>query len=179
MKKHQFTRPKHGAGDFAPFFDWVEPEQHPPVYPLPDKGLIERISAGCEGWMERGGLIVANHFGVKTVKCVREKLGRDEKGNVLWGKLSGVYEEQKQCCPLAPLLDGLPSRFNPLADFALVLNTDHFWVIGFMHGVDKTNAMLTGRRTDYFEESLTYVEGRDAGVKIAERYVKLRGGWDV
>jgi hypothetical protein len=170
MRKHQLTRQsKRGAGDFAPFFDWDESEQSPPVYPMPAEGLVERIAEGCERWIRQGGLIVRFHFGVSTENCKR-----DERGN-----LSGTYKVGKHCCPLAPLLEGLPSRFHPLADFAAVLGVDQFWVIGFVHGVDGTVKTLTGKRADYFEESLTYVEGREAGAQIAERYIHIPGGWEV
>lgn len=175
----RFRPSKRSAGDFAPYFDWSEPEQNPPVYPLPDEGLRERISEGCERWIARGGLIVRYCFGVRTINCVRERLGRDERGETIWGSLSGVYAVDKHCCPLAPLLEGLPSRFQPVADFADVLGVDHFWVIGFLHGVDRTDKMLTGRRADYFAESLTHIEGRKAGEDIAEAYITIMGGWEV
>ncbi len=178
MNRHQFTRPEKGSpGDFQPFFDWAEPERAAPVGELPPEGLVERITSACEEWMRRGGVIVRGSFGVGTVNRRRELRGRDEHGRPVWGGLSGVYATEKYCCPLAPLLDGLPSRFNPVADFARVLGVDHFWVLGFIHGLDKT-VTLTGRRQEYLEESLTYVEGREAGVRIAERFVTLTKGWE-
>lgn len=180
MSRHQIHRQsKANPGDFAPFFDWGEPDAESVVSPMPPEDIAERIAEACERHMLGGGLIVRGAFGVLTVNCKRENKGRDARGQIIWGGISGVYEVKKHCCPLAPLLAGLPSRFNPVADFALVLGVDHLWVLGFIHGVDK-EVLAVGRRLEQLEESLSYVDGRATGVKIAERYViHIQGGWTV
>lgn len=169
--KHQFTRAsKERPGDFAPFFEWADTDHDPPVYPLPEGDLLARISDGCEQWLSEGGSIVRYFFGVKTVNVKRSEDGRI---------ISAFYETLKHCCPLAPLLNGLPSNFNPLADAVRLLGADQYWVIGFVHGIDKTTAMMTGKRSHYFEDSLTYVEGREAGLKIGAKFIGARGGWEL
>jgi hypothetical protein len=178
VSRYQLTRKsKAQPGDFVPFFDWDEPGEVA-IPEMPPEGLVERITAACESHLRGGGLIVRGAFGVETVQRKRENRGRDERGQVIWGGLSGVWAVKKHCCPLAPLLDGLPSRFNPVADFALVLGVDHLWILGFIHGVDR-EAFVIGRRLADFEESLSYVDGRAAGVQIAERFVTVSGGWEV
>ena len=178
MSRHQFTRKsKAGLGDFAPFFEWSE-EREPEVAAILPEGIAERIAAACEDWMRRGGLIVRGTFGVSTVNRRRKNEGRDARGQIIWGGISGEYEVKKHCCPLAPLLEGLPSRFNPMADFAAALGVDHLWVVGFIHGVDK-EVFAVGKRQGQLEESLSYVDGRAVGVKIAERYVIHLDGWEV
>jgi hypothetical protein len=179
VSRHQFTRQsRHNPGDFAPFFDWAE-EREPEVGSAPPEGIAERIGAACEDWMRRGGLIVRGTFGVGTVNRVRENRGRDERGQIIWGGITGTYAVNKHCCPLAPLLEGLPSRFNPVADFAAVLGVDHLWAVGFIHGVDK-EVVAVGKRLGVLEESLSYVDGRACGAKIAERFVThIQGGWEV
>lgn len=179
MSRHQFTRgSKAQLGDFLPFFDWDEQATEPVVPAMPPEDIAERIEAACEDWMRRGGLIVRGAFGVSTVNCKRENRGRDECGQIIWGGISGTYEVKKHCCPLAPLLEGLPSRFNPVVDMATVLGVDHLWVIGFIHGADG-EVLLVGRRLERFEDSLSYVDGRALGAKIAERFaVTIQGGWE-
>lgn len=182
MSKHQFTRGSgKKPGDFAPYFNWGD-DENPSVGLIPDENLVERIVAACEEWQANGGVLVRSHFGVKTVRVTRENLGkrRNERTGRLeteWGKLSGFYETQKYCCPLAPFLDGLPSRFNPLADFASVLLVDHFWVLGVMHGFDKAE-WFVGRRGEQLKESLSYVDGLDAGRKVGERFYVIDVGWE-
>jgi hypothetical protein len=62
---------------------------------------------------------------------------------------------------------------------ALVLGVDHLWVIGFIHGVDR-ETLAVGRRLEQFEDSLSYVDGRAVGARIAERFVvTIQGGWEV
>lgn len=178
MRRHQFTRRTQASpGDFAPFFDWAE-EREPSVGAVPPEDITERIAAACERHMQGGGLIVRGAFGASTVNRVRENRGRDERGETIWGGISGVYAVNKHCCPLAPLLGGLPSRFNPVADFAAVLGVDHLWVVGFIHGVDK-EVFAVGKRQGQLEESLSYVDGRAAGAKIGERFITIQGGWEV
>lgn len=168
MSRHQFTKGSaKRPGDFAPFFDWPDPDESPSVGAIPDEDLTERIIAACEEWQGKGGVLVRSHFGVKTVRAARDHAD----------KLTGFYETQRYCCPLAPLLDGLPSRFNPLADFAAVLGVDHLWVVGFIHGFDRTE-LFTGKRAAQFNESLSYVDGNSAGRKIGERFYVIDVGWE-
>lgn len=182
MSRHQLARKsKTGAGDFAPFFDWYEGEQAV-VSSIPDEDLIGRIIAACADWQTQGGVLVRCHFGVKTVNPTRENLGkryneRSKRYETEWGALSGTYQTQKHCCPLAPLLNGLPSHFNPIADFASILGVDHYWVIGFIHGFDKTE-LYTGRRASDLKESLSYCDGLAAGRKVAEEFYVLDVGWE-
>lgn len=177
------SRHRKRPGDFEPFFDWGESEDGPTVGAVPPEGVTARIVAACEDWQRRGGVLVRCHFGVKTVRVTREKVGkrRDEKTGrteIIWGGLSGFYETQKYCCPLAPLVDGLPSRFNPLADFASALGVDHLWILGFIHGFDKTE-LYTGRRAEQLGESLSYVDGHAAGVKVASQFYVVDLGWEL
>lgn len=168
--KHQIHKgTRASAGDFAPYFDWDETEP-PSVAPLPDVSLTELIAEVCERWMRQGGLIVRYHFGVKTIAHRRSD-----------GKwiIPPIYKTQKYCCPLAPLLDGQPSNFMPIADAANLLQVDQYFVVGFMHGVDQTTKSIVGRRMDIFDESPNYFEGRAIGLEIAERYITIPGGWEV
>jgi hypothetical protein len=103
VNRYQFTRQsKAQPGDFAPFFDWGEPDELA-VPLMPPEDIAGRIEAACESHMRGGGLIVRGAFGVSTVNCKRENRGRDERGHIIWGGLSGVYKTLKHCCPLAPL----------------------------------------------------------------------------
>jgi hypothetical protein len=170
------------VGDFAPFFDWDEMDESPSIGLVPSEDLTERIVASSEEWQAKGGVLVRSHFGVKTIRLSRENLGkvRNERTgrlDTVWGKLSGFYETQKYCCPLAPFLDGLPSRFNPLADFALILSVDHLWVLGFIHGFDKTE-WFVGKREGQFNESLSYVDGYATGRKVGDRFYVIDVGWE-
>jgi hypothetical protein len=168
VRRTQFTKgTRRGLSDFEPFFDWGGEDDSPSVGLIPAEDLTERIFKACEAWQGKGGVLVRSHFGVKTVRVKREGSGR----------LTGFYETQKYCCPLAPFLDGLPSRFNPLADFASVLAVDHFWVLGFIHGFDKTE-WFTGRREEDLKESLSYVDGLEAGRKVGERFYVIDIGWE-
>jgi hypothetical protein len=165
--KHRITSEKEHAGDFLPYFDWHEGEQ---LFSLPpDLSLREMISDGCERWTERGGMIVRYCFGLETVN-----LRRDERD-----VLSGIYKANKYCCPLAPLLDGSPSNFHPLADAARLLQVDQFFIVGFMHAVDKTTLDVIGKRMDTFKEAPSYFEGESLGAEIAAKYIRIPGGWEV
>jgi hypothetical protein len=150
------------AVHFAPYFDFEEAACQVPTDSKPDPALALR--AASKRWIEAGNVLQPGAFGVETVERVRDTYA---------GTLTGTYRMVGEISdPLGIILDGKESRCMPVLDAARELETDEFWIVGFIHGFDRANATIIGKNLDKLMKSQNYLDGKRAGMKLRSEFIK-------